>query len=524
KTRKLFLTLATTILLMSGSLNAQNTNAALKSITGAELRDHIFFLASDYLKGRVATTPEYDMATKYVESQFAAAGLEPIVKNEDGSMSYFQGVPFARTKYSDELKWSITKAGVKKDLIHKNDFKILLASDINHDNLELAWVGFGIEDPDNKWNDFEGLDVKGKIMVCMSGAPMKKGKPVLPQEIHDKYIGPMGFQNKIGGLFTKGAAGLILIDMDGSTGMVFEQIPSQFATEKVVFKGNEGGGSGSFPSIYLVKPEFLNTIMGDSKNNPMKNPDKILNNYKTQILEDVSLTGETKIINEDIISSNNVIGMVKGTDPELQNEYIVVGGHLDHVASQQGEEICNGADDNASGSAGVIEIAEAIAMNPCKRPVLFVTWTAEEMGLIGSRYFINSNLIPKEQLKFNVNLDMIGRSSTKNEESRAHYVVTHKKYVYELEAFISDLNDGITDFPIIIDNDQDSPGGSDHQSFIGEGIPGFFFFSGIHRDLHRPTDDADKIDYSKAESLSRLGFLIVNKMANMDVVPSFEKK
>ncbi|MBT5425832.1 MAG: M28 family peptidase, partial [Bacteroidetes bacterium] len=374
-----------------------------------------------------------------------------------------------------------------------------------------------------KWNDFKGLDVKGKIMICMGGAPIKKGKPVLPEDIHKKYIGQQGFSTKISQtLFRKGAAGIILIDLDSEIGVGYDQIPSQISKEKYVFKGDDNESQmGSFPSIYLVKSNFLNTIFADSKNNPLKNPDNILKHYKTQVLEDTYLTAGIEIISEDIILSNNVIGMVAGTDPELKNEYIVVGAHLDHVSPQQGQ-VCNGADDNASGSSGVMEIAEAVAMNPFKRSVIFITFTAEEMGLIGSRFFLNSDLFPKEQIKFNINMDMIGRSDPKNEESRAHYVVTHKKYVNELEAFINEINDGVTDFPLIINNDEDSPGGSDHQSFIGEDIPAFFFFSGLHRDLHRPTDDADKIDYPKAESISKLAYLIASKLANMETVPSFE--
>ncbi len=523
KHRNFFCSLIVLLLIISGSVKAQNkTELGLESITAAEISDHLHFLASDYLKGRVATTPEYEIAVQYVGAQFAAAGLQPAIKHEDGSMSYFQGVPFAKTVYSDELVWSIVVNGETKELIHKEDFKILMGSQLNHDNLDLVWVGFGIEETEHQWNDFKDLDVEGKIMVCMGGAPLKKGKPVLPQEIHDKYIGARGFQSK-GGLFSKGAAGIILIDLDGSTGMHFENIPSNFSKEKFIYKGSEKKGGRSFPSIYLVKPEFLETIMGDNKYNPLRNPDNILKKYKPQVLENIHLNSVVEVLSEDLIASNNVVGMIPGTDPILKNEYIVVGAHLDHVKAQQGE-ICNGADDNASGSSGVIEIAEAIAMNPCKRTVVFITYTAEEMGLIGSRFFVGSGVFPKEQLKFNINMDMIGRSSAKNEESRAHYVVTNKRYVSEIESFINEINDGITDFPLIIDNDQDSPGGSDHQSFISEDIPAFFFFSGLHKDLHRPTDDADKIDYAKAESISKLAYLMTRKLANMEVVPDFLEK
>ncbi|HCC70647.1 MAG TPA: hypothetical protein DEQ09_05785 [Bacteroidales bacterium] len=261
--------------------------------------------------------------------------------------------------------------------------------------------------------------------------------------------------------------------------------------------------------------------MEGKPSNPMKDPANILENYKPQALDNVYLYSKIDILKEEIILTKNVVGVVEGTDPVLRDEYIVVGAHLDHVKPVKGK-VCNGADDNASGSSGVIEIAEALAMNPCKRSVIFITYTAEEMGLYGSRYFVGSNAFPLEQIKFNLNMDMIGRSDPDHEQDRAHYVVTNKKYVDKLEEFISELNDGITDFPLIFDNDEHSPGGSDHQSYISQGIPAFFFFSGLHKDLHQPGDDPEKIDYPKAESICRLGYLITTKLANMETVPTFE--
>jgi len=515
-------TLCTGLLLIF-ALSANNLSFGqdpLQSITADELKTHIYFLASDFMAGRVGPSHEYEIAAQYVGAQFAASGVLPGVTNEDGSSSYFQGVPFAKTVYGEEINWNIVKEGSSKKLVHKEDFKILYGNKLRHQNTELVYVGYGIEEPDYKWNDFEGLDVKGKIMICLGGTPTKKEKPVFPEDVNKKYTGQRGFQSKIMGLFNKGAEAIILVDVDGSTGLPFAMLPSQFSKEQFVYKGDEGEESVGMPTIYLAKPEIFNTLMPDSKNNPINDKENILKGYKTQVL-DVVLDASVELISEETISAKNVIGIVPGTDPVLKDEIIVVGAHLDHVKPINGQ-VCNGADDNASGSSGVMEIAEAIAMKPCKRTMVFITYTAEEMGLLGSKFFISSDLFPKDKLKFNLNMDMIGRSSTKNEESRAHYVVTNKKYVDGIESFISDLNKGITDFPIIYDNDEDSPGGSDHQTFIGEGIPAFFFFSGMHRDLHQPGDDPEKIDYPKAESISRLGYLIVNRLGNMETVPTFE--
>ena len=497
-----------------------NAQEPIESITRAEIRDHIFFLASDYMNGRVGPSAEYEIAAQYVATQFAAAGLEPAIETENGKKSYFQGVPFAKTVYGDEISWKLSRNGKEKEFVHKEDFKILFGSKISFENLEIAWAGYGIEETDNEWNDFEGLDAEGKILVCISGAPVKNGKPVLPEEIHQKYTGPRGLQSKVMSLFSKGAEGIILIDTDGSAGMTFAMIPAEFSKEKYVYKGSSGNRRGSMPSVYLAKKEFLEFLMDGNKSNPLKDPENILKNYEPQILADTYLSSNIEILGEENILTKNVVGIVPGTDPELKNEYIVVGAHLDHVKPVNGQ-VCNGADDNASGSTGVIEIAEAVAMNPCKRTVVFITYTAEEMGLYGSSFFVNSGVLPLENIKFNLNMDMIGRSDPEHKDDRAHYVVTDKKYLDGIESFITGLNDGITDFPLIFDNDEDSPGGSDHMSFMRQGIPAFFFFSGVHEDLHQPGDDPEKIDYAKAESICRLGYLITTELANMEAVPTF---
>ncbi|MBN1388962.1 MAG: M20/M25/M40 family metallo-hydrolase [Bacteroidales bacterium] len=515
---KPILSFAGLMIILTGLLNAQNP---IESITQAEIRDHIFFLASDYMNGRVGPSAEYEIAAQYVATQFAGAGLKPAIKNEEGYMNYFQGVPFIKTTYSDDISWTLIKEGKEIPLEHKEDFRFLTGNKLIYNKMELVWVGYGIEEPDYKWNDFEKLDVRGKIMVCIFGAPTKDGEPVLPEEVHKKYQGLRGFQSKASALFNKGAEGLILADLDGSTGMPFEMIPSEFSTEKYIYKGSDNNNrSESIPLIYFVKPEFIELLMEGNKYNPMMNPENILKNYKPHEIEGVYMDSKVEILSEELITTKNVVGMVEGTDPELRNEFIVVGAHLDHVKPVNGQ-VCNGADDNASGSAGVIEIAEAVAMNPCKRSVVFITYTAEEMGLIGSRHFVGSNALPVDQIKFNLNMDMIGRSDPDNRDNRAHYVVTDKKYVDKLKEFITGLNDGVTDFPLIFDNDEDSPGGSDHQSYINKGIPAFFFFSGIHEDLHQPGDDPGKIDYAKAESICRLAYLITTKLANMDAVPTF---
>jgi hypothetical protein len=518
------LTLLISLFISAGSLRAQQqSDAGYKSISEDELRTHIYFLASDYMNGRVATTPEYAVAAQYVASQFAAVGLKPLVTKEGSEPTYFQGLPFARTKYNDQFLWTLKRKGGETQLVHKTDYKILSGSPLNFDKLQLVYVGYGIEEPTENWNDLKGLDLNGKVAVCLTGAPMKDGQPVLSKAISDKYTGRRGyFFKSFGGLSGKGVAGIIMVDPDGTSGTVFDETNSSLATEKTSYLGAQRNAPATArTSVYLVKPDFLDLVMPGMKNNPKGSAD-ILKKYKPQELDDTYLTSKIEILKEDTLLSNNVIGIVPGTDETLRDEYIIVGGHLDHVSPQKGMA-CNGADDNASGSAGVMEIAKAVARNPCKRTMVFVTWSGEEMGLLGSAFFLKSGIIPKEKIKFNINMDMIGRTGKGNEATRAHYVVSDEKHIKGITSFIEDINKGVTEFPIIYNDDKHSPGGSDHMTFNNAGIPAFFFFSGVHPDLHNPGDDPEKIDYPKAASICRLGYLIAQQLGNMAVVPNFEE-
>ncbi|MDZ7738116.1 MAG: M28 family peptidase, partial [Bacteroidales bacterium] len=347
------------VFLFSAHLSAQNTGQeALNSITAAELRNHIFFLASDYLNGRVGPSAEYEIAAQYVATQFAAAELEP-VQTQDGNKSFFQDVPFVKTVYDDKIKWTLDIDGTDRQFVHRKDFKIVYGSTLNFENTPLVWAGYGIEEPEHKWNDFKNLETEGKIIVFMTGAPVKKDKPVLPDDIHNKYNGQRGFQAKISNLFSKGAAAIIMVDTENSGPMAFDAVTSRFNTETYEYKNTEQGSRRSRPAVFIVKPDFIDMVMGDKPYNPMKDNSGKLKNYQPQVIKDVQVNSSTEVLSRETINTKNVVGMVPGTDPVLRNEYIVVGAHLDHVKPRDGQ-VCNGADDNASGSAGVIEIAEAV--------------------------------------------------------------------------------------------------------------------------------------------------------------------
>ena len=499
----------------------EGVSSPIESITEAEMRDHIFFLASDYMGGRIGPSAEYEIAAQYVATQFAAAGLETLSSDQENMDGFFQRVPFAKETFGKDIKWILNSKTGKKEFIHNEDYKILEGKILTKDPLDVVFAGYGISEPDHGWNDFEKIDIQGKMVIILAGAPLKNGKAILPDSIHEQYNSMMGLQKKLFPVLEKKPASILLVlDKQMSAMIPFAMFPSNFSEVIYRYQRPENGPQGfSIPLIYLAKDEVVRSIFAGQKYDPVNIEEDGIKKYKCYQLEGVSIENEYSLLESEEVYLKNVVGMVKGTDPDLADQYITVGAHLDHVAFGNGQ-VANGADDNASGSAGVMEIAEAVAMDPPRRSVVFIAYAAEEMGLNGSHYFVNAGPVPMNDIKFNVNLDMIGRTTAENMDTRSHYVVADKKYMSKLEPFISEINDETIQYPLIFDNSFDL-GSSDHASYHDVGIPSFFFFSGDHEDLHTPGDDAEKIEYDKAVKLSRLAYLITMKLANMDEVPAF---
>lgn len=221
--------------------------------------------------------------------------------------------------------------------------------------------------------------------------------------------------------------------------------------------------------------------------------------------------------NPEVIKLNtwNVVAVVEGTDPELKNEYVTVTAHLDHVGPRNGE-VCNGADDNASGSIAVIEVAEAVVMDPPKRSVIFILFAGEEMGLKGSRYFVDNPPVPLDKIVANINMDMIGRTGNGlDAETKEHYLRYSSKVSPKFKDFVKKVNKNTIRYPLVYAEDSKSPGGSDHMSFLRKDIPAIMFFSGIHKDLHNVGDDPDKIQYDKVQKISQLVYELTMELGNI---------
>jgi hypothetical protein len=497
--------------------NDRKKDSPAESITRSELRDHVYFLASDEIGGRIPGTTGYEVSAKYAASQFRAAGLQPVFKDDDGKPTYFQEVPLVKRTVSVPNPFIIrTSEGDFSFSAEENiRFANLVSNKTFATSLPIVFIGYGIEEQEFGWNDLRGLDLNGKIAVMMAGTPTQDGKPVLPDALQKKHATIEGILDRIFQLSAREDAptGLVIIS-NKMIDMVWENIDSVIGQDLFALNIDIPDPLLIFPfDLMIVKSDLGRALFKGQAYDPYDSKDFDKGKYRCYELMDTNVDFEPVYKDVDI-QSWNVIGMVKGTDPSLSDQYITLGAHLDAVVSPN-DQICNGADDNASGCAGILEIAEAIAMAPFRRPVMFTLWTAEEGGAFGSQYFVQNPPVPLDNIEININFDMIGRSTPQNKESGTHLVEGFDKTsMGAVEKFIEGINEQTVKWPLSYVVNDRLAGSSDHASFYNKGIPVIRFYSGHHDDVHMPTDDAERIDYDKMEKISQLTYWMIRELAD----------
>ena len=485
------------------------------SITLQELRDHIFFLASDSLGGRRPDDIGYVIAARYAADQLKAAGVKPIIKDAGGNDTYFQTVPLVKAKTVVDIPLTIKTADGEKSFEVLQDLK-LQARGPSLTDVPVVFVGYGISEPGHGWNDLQNVDIKGKIVVLLMGAPSRDGKRILPDSLHSAYQSNAGSRKKVleSPFFRQNMPAAVLVVPDEEQTARWNMLPDVLSSLQIMLiSNNQAVNIPTGPAMVgLIKGALVETLFKHQKYSPVGIGRKELEGYQSFELVGVRVSFGLKTIGEDF-ESMNVVGMVPGTDPAVSGEYVTLGAHLDHVKPLNGQ-VCNGADDDASGSVGILEIAEAIAQQPPRRSVVFSLYTAEESGLLGSRFFVANCPIPVKNITVNLNLDMIGRSDSSARQSRKHYVIGSDKTNPELRRLIDSVNSVTVKWPLDFESEDRSMAGSDHMSFHKEGIPVAFFFSGRHEDLHLPTDDTENIDFEKMQKLTQLVYEVTVEIGN----------
>lgn len=510
------------LLLLSTAVEAQK--AALNTIGKGDLEAHMAFFASDELKGRETGTRENEVAALYLKTNLMRMGVQPVPETGD----YFQMVPL----FSSYLSPQGTGLGIRysgEQPEYTTDSLVFLIPPSNTGDLagNVVFAGYGYRNADGSYDDLEGIDLAGKIVLIM------KESPLLASRGESSPMTDFSVENpKIMTLFGKNPKALLYAYnpknryADAYDSGLSDMIPGGKVGSRTISATEQSGYGIPFPVAFITR-QAADRLLETSGYDLAGLEEKIIAGNKPLSFD---LEGTTATLNATVetsgIRSPNVIGMIEGSDPVLRNECILYTAHFDHVGVNGKGEVLNGADDNASGSMALLEIAEAF-MSLKKKPlrtIIFAWVNAEEKGLLGSRFYADHPVISMENTVVNLNFDMVGRSRMDSDTGQfmgfkldvtqpGEIMVYTAHESTELLEVMQSAADRAGVHVIDMGKELEF-GGSDHESFTAKGVPALFFHSGVHSDLHAEGDEVEKIDFDKMEKVSRMAFLLGYQVAN----------
>jgi hypothetical protein len=485
------------------------------SIDAGDLRRHVEYLASDALAGRETGTSGIATAEEYVAAAFEKAGLTPL----PGRETYFVDFTLYRTGFDVEHTSLRLATGEDSRVgIAGHDFRPFPFSDEGALEAQVVFAGYGITAEDKGYDDYAGLDVTGKLVLVFRHAPREKDpEGSFESEADDRHT---TFEAKAENARAHGAVGMLLVtdplnhapgdDLRLGAGLLLEP-PSP--------NGERKPAADPFLAVHISRDaaRMLVSDSGPSLEELQRAVDQGRPPVDLPIGEPRAAIEIRRSEGSEEVPARDVAALLRGSDPGLENEWIVVGGHHDHVGAfgGEGDTVFNGADDNASGVAGVLEMAQAFASLPerPRRSLMFVTFTGEEKGLLGSRALVTQELIPLDNIAFMLNLDMIGRNPQRAVR------VYGDGYGRGLRGIIELANEGPG-----VELEFEGPaymGNSDHDPFYERDVPFAFLFTGTHEDYHQLGDHASKLDYERMASIVRLAYGVVDRLADAPTSPEF---
>jgi hypothetical protein len=499
-------------------LMAQQANPTpfANMITPEELRSYLAVLTADSLEGRETGTIGNIKAGDYIARQFDKMGLPTVGSN---------GSHLQRMVYTNE-SWNQLGMSVNTQT-YRNMFNfyafpstngVLMDKKINAS--EVIFLGYGIDDA--AYSDYKKMDVKGKIILINQGEPLGKDSISMISKSKDPSVWTTDRRKKLEIAFQKGAKAVLTIDPK-----LVENVKTyrRFFTRNVI--GDVDRAEGKLANNVFISPDMAKEIIGEKTKKFTKARGKCEKGKPSSVVLpcDLNLTMD-KFFNQLI--GSNVLGYIEGSDPVLKDELVVVSAHYDHLG-KRGDLIYHGADDDGSGTSGVINIARAFSeakkqgVGP-RRSVLCMLVTGEEKGLLGSKYYTTNPIFPLKNTVADVNIDMIGRVDEKYEKANNPnyiYVIGSDKLSSDLHKINEDMNAKYTKLALDYTyNDESDPNRyyyrSDHYNFAEQGIPVVFYFNGTHADYHQPTDTIDKINFEKMTKIARLAFYTTWEIANRD--------
>jgi hypothetical protein len=512
--------------LAAAALSARAEDPA-QEIREADIRAHVEFLAGDELEGRATLQRGCEVAAAYIAAQMRRVGLAPA--GSEGT--FFQEVPLwvSSYKYQVTIELDLVGRGDEGKFRPFQDFSIAPGCGNATADGDIVFAGYGITAPEHGYDDYAGVDARGKVVAVFRHEP-RENDAASPFEGKENSR-HASFDAKIANAREHGATAILIFnDPLGGHEPLFEKtdlVPDTFVHRTEV--GFEEGrhpknAAGGLPAFFLSietaarilqrTTEELRDLQESIDFDLKPRSFRAEGRLRIKAMTHGRLqTTERKIV-------RNVAGVLAGKNAALQEEVVVVGAHYDHLGAfgSGPDRIYNGADDNASGVAGMLEIAEAMAGARPDRTVVFVAFVAEEIGLLGSRWYADNPLFPLEDTVAMVNLDMIGRDSNDDPASADLVMAVGFQTSPAWRPMLEKLQpaSGLRIFWPGSD-----PGASDHQPFRDRGVPVLFFHTGFHRDYHKPGDHADRINFPKARAVSRLAWQVCSELAGKAPRPEF---
>ena len=502
-------------LMVSSILWSQEVpNKGIQSITPEEMKAHVYYMASDEMRGRNTPSPELDTCAAYIAREFKSYGLKPVGKEN----SYFQTFFIQRTRLGKVNTLAVTTPQGTTPFRLKNDFVPLhVTANRKISDVPVVFAGYGITAPEYGYDDYNGVDAKGKVVLIFINEPQEKDTASVIEG--SKNTDYSRIRVKLENAMDHGAVGILLT----SSPLSRSRRPPNFwpslmrnAPKNAVPMTREESAEKKIVCIRIGKKLAEELFNGTGKT-LLELHEKIDATLTPQSFEisDMTVTTETSL-DANKTPTQNVVGYWEGSDPKLKDELIIIGGHYDHVGVR-GEEVYNGADDNASGTAGVMEIAEAFtkcSQRP-KRSLLFMAFAGEEKGLFGSNHYTDVPIFPLKNTIAMLNLDMISRNDT-NEVA-----IIGAPTSSDLKAINEKANENIG-MKLAYDQEQYFLQ-SDHYPYYRKDIPVLFYNTRSTPDLHKPTDDPEKIIPEKMANIGKLIFSTAWIVANRTGRPDFIK-
>ena len=502
---------------------AVTTQRAVETIAADQLRDYLTFIASDEMEGRDTPSRGLDTTAKFLAMNLTRWGFKPA----GDAGSFFQRIELRRDRAdSGQTKVELNN----RALTGGTDY--LPAGGSGSASGQLVFAGNGWFVKSKGIDAYKGVDPAGRIAVIFGSPNMR------PRSVIGINLGKQGedYMNASDYARSKGVIGLIYVpDFQYLANWQRNRQQRMERGSTVVAKFQPQTTTASLPSI-VITPEIATALFAGER----QSASSIFNALYGSAMPDSFLLNEQKKVsmnvanNSETVMTQNVVAIWEGSDPVLKNEYVALGAHYDHVGSGcppvGNDTICNGADDDGSGTTALLGMAEALAKAPTrpKRSVLFVWHCGEEKGLWGSRYFTDYPTVPLNQVVAQINIDMIGRSKKEGDANPRNKDLTGPDAIYligstmmstELGELVNAVNKSYLN--LTFDTRYDDPQDpnrfffrSDHYNYARKGIPIIFFFDGVHEDYHRAGDSADKIDYQKMEKVARTIYMTLWEIAN----------